>query len=49
MKVWLAALLAIVGFVLFVAGIAVIYPPAALIAAGALCVAVAFVVEVRDA
>jgi len=40
--------LALVGAALVVAGVAWIYPPAALILAGAACVAVAFVVEVRD-
>jgi hypothetical protein len=46
----LAALvvLALVGVALMAAGVAVIYWPAALILVGVLCVAVAFVVEVRD-
>ena len=44
----LLAVLALVGLACVVAGTALIYPPAALILFGAACVAVAFVVEVRD-
>lgn len=46
----LAALVAlfIVGVVLFSAGVAMIYPPAALIVAGAMCIGSALVIEVGD-
>ena len=45
---WLAALAAVFGAACVVAGVALIYPPAALILFGSLCVAVALVVEVRS-
>lgn len=48
MKLLALVALFIVGVVLAVAGVALIYPPASLILAGATCVAVAFAVEVRD-
>ena len=41
-------LLALVGVASIVAGVAFIFWPAALVVFGAFCVAVAFVVEVRD-
>ena len=46
----LAALvvLAVLGAILIASGVALIYPPAALILVGAACVALALVVEVRD-
>ncbi len=40
--------LLLVGALLVTAGVAMIYPPAGLILAGAACVALAFFVEVRD-
>ena len=48
MSTRLALLLAIVGVLTAVAGVAWIYPPAALILFGGLCVAVSLFVEVRD-
>jgi len=41
-------LLAVVGVACTTVGVALIYPPAALILFGAACVALAFAVEVRD-
>ena len=41
-------LLALVGVLAVVAGVAWMYPPAAVITAGVICVALAFIVEVRD-
>ena len=48
MKTWMALLLALVGVGCLVAGAAWVYPPAGMLLFGALCVAVALVVEVRD-
>ena len=48
MKLAALFVLALVGVMCAAAGVALIYPPAALIFVGVLCVAVAFVVEVRD-
>lgn len=48
MRLALLVALAIAGVVCVAVGVAFIYPPAALIFIGVSCVAVAFVVEVRD-
>lgn len=48
MRFWLLAVLACVGMLLIVAGVALVFPPAALIVAGVLCVTVSLVVEVAD-
>lgn len=48
MRLALLIALAVVGVASTVAGVALIYPPAALIIFGVACVAVALVVEVRD-
>lgn len=48
MRLALLAVLAVVGVICSTVGVALIYPPAALILFGAACVAVALVVEVRD-
>ena len=49
MKLAALVLLAVVGVICATLGVALIYPPAALILFGVACVAVALVVEVRDA
>ena len=48
MKLALLIALAVVGVACMVAGVAVIYWPAALILFGAVCASLAVVVEVRD-
>lgn len=48
MRLLLLAVLAVVGVLCVTAGVALIYPPAALIVFGAACVAVALRVEVRE-
>jgi hypothetical protein len=48
MRLALLVALAVVGVICTTAGVALIYPPAALILFGATCVALALVVEVRD-
>lgn len=47
-RLLLLAVLAVVGVLCVTAGVALIYPPAALIVFGAACVAVALRVEVRE-
>ena len=48
MRLFALIALAIVGVVCTTLGVALIYPPAALILFGVACVALALVVEVRD-
>ena len=48
MRLALLIALAVVGVACVAVGVALIYPPASLIFVGVSCVAVAFVVEVRD-
>ena len=48
MRLALLILLALVGVTCTTVGVALIFPPAALILFGAACVALALVVEVRD-
>jgi len=48
MSVFFAAALFVLGVVLFCAGVALMYPPAALVAAGAICVTLAVRTEVGD-
>jgi len=49
MKLAALVVLAVVGLACVTAGVALIYPPAALILFGAVCASLALVVEVRDA
>ncbi len=49
MKFAVLVVLFLLGVSLFIAGIALVYPPAALMFAGVVCVAVALYVEVGDA
>ena len=48
MRLAILIALALVGAFCITLGVGLIYPPAALILFGGLCMAVAFVVEVRD-
>lgn len=48
MRLALLTLLAVLGGASVMVGVALIYPPVALILFGAACVALAFLVEVRD-
>lgn len=49
MRLALLVALAAIGVICTTVGVALVYPPAALILFGAACVALALVVEVRDA
>ena len=48
MRLAVLAVLALMGVSLLVAGVALIYPPAAMIVAGVLVLGLAFITEVRD-
>ena len=48
MKLLWLVVLAAIGAVLVVSGVALVYPPAAFIVAGSICLGLAFVVEVRE-
>ena len=48
MKLLWLVVLAAIGAVLVVSGVALVYPPAAVIVAGLICLVLAFIVEVRE-